>query len=192
MRIARELEKHLRYRLVDDELPSVVALKLGITRDAAERVGSAPKTLPERILRGFSNVTPEVGGQPTTLDIDAEYVRAVEQAVRDAAAQGDCIILGRVAGSILADRADVLRLSLHAPLAWRIKRIMEHLKCDENTAHAEIARVDDARIQYAREYYQIDRSDARLYHLAIDVSRFGVGGATELIVNALRTMSAVL
>lgn len=192
LRIARELEKRLQYRLVDEELPSVVALKLGITRDAAERVGSAPKSLSERILRSFLNATPEVGGQATALDIDAEYVRAVEQAVRDAAAQGDCIILGRVAGSILADHADVLRISLHAPFEWRVERIMVHLKCDEKTARAEIARVDDARIQYAREYYQIDRSDARLYHLALDVSRFGVDGATELIVNALHTANTVL
>jgi len=192
LRIARALEKRLGYRLVDDELPSVVALKLGISRDAAERVGSAPKTFSERILRGFLNTTPEVGGPTTTLDIDAEYVRAVEQAVRDAAAQGDCIILGRASGSILADRSDALRVFLHGALAWRIEAIMEHLQCDEKTARAEIARVDDARIKYAREYYQIDRSDVRLYNLAIDVSRFGVGGATELIVNAAHAANAVL
>jgi cytidylate kinase len=191
MLIARELEERLRYRLVDDELPSVVALKLGITREAAERVGSAPKSLSERILRGLLNATPEAGGTASTPDIDAEYVHAVEHAVRDAAAQGDCIILGRVAGTILADRDNVMRVFLHGPFAWRVKRIMEHLRCDEKTAHAEVSRVDGARVKYAREYYKIDRNDARLYHLAIDVSRWGVGGTTELIANALRTASAV-
>jgi cytidylate kinase len=190
MLIAHEVEKRLRFRLVDDELPSVVALKLGITREAAERVGSAPKTLSERILRGFLNATPEVGGPTTTLDIDAEYVHAVEHAVREAATEGNCIILGRAAGTILSDRTDVLRVFLHGPLVWRIQRIMEHLRCDEKTARAEVARVDDARVKYAREYYKIDRNDARLYHLSIDVSRFGVGGTTDLIANALHTASA--
>jgi cytidylate kinase len=191
MLIAHDLKERLRYRLVDDDLPSVVALELGITREAAERVGSAPKTLSERLLRGFLNATPEAGASAGTPDIDAEYVRAIEQAVRNAAAEGDCIILGRAAGTILADCADVLRVFLHGPLPWRVHRIMEHLRCDEKTASAEIARVDDARVKYAREYYKIDRNDTRLYHLAIDVSRFGVTGTTDLIVAALHTASAV-
>jgi cytidylate kinase len=191
MSVVDALRERLAYHLVDEELPMVVATKLGITQEAAERVGSAPKTLPERILRGFLNVTPEAGGSRDTLDIDTEYVREVEQAVREAAAKDNCIILGRVAGSILSESANVLRVFLHAPLPWRIKQIMKHLNCDEKTARAEIARVDDARVQYAREYYKIDRNDARLYHITIDVSRFGVHGAVDIIANAVHVMSPV-
>jgi cytidylate kinase len=191
MMVAHELRERLQYHLVDDELPTVVATQLGISREAAERVGSAPKTLSERILRGFLNATPEAGGTATTPDIDAEYVQAVEQAVRAAAAKDRCIIVGRVAGTILADRENVLRVFLHAPLPWRVKQIMQHLQCDEKTARTEIARVDDARSKYAREYYKIDRNDVRLYHLTVDVSRFGVTGAVDIISDAVRATSTI-
>jgi cytidylate kinase len=193
MPVARALEEQLGYRIVHDELPTVVATRLGISQEAAERVASGPKTLTERILRGFSQATPEAAGfELHAPDIDAEYVRAVEEAVREAADLGDCIIVGRAAGRILVGRTDVVRVFLRAPLAWRAVRVMESLGVDERTARAEIARVDEARATYSREHYGSERDDVRLYHLIVDVARFGIEGAASLITQGVRTASSEL
>jgi cytidylate kinase len=190
MSVARALEEQLGYRIVHDELPTVVATRLGISREAAERVAAGPKTLTERILRGFSQATPEAAGfELHAPDIDTEFVRAIEEAVREAADLGDCIIVGRAAGRILMDRDDVVRVLLRAPLAWRAARVMESLGCDERSARAEIARVDEARSAYTREHYGTERDAVRLYHLVVDVARFGVEGSASLIAEGVRAAS---
>jgi cytidylate kinase len=190
MSVARALEEQLGYRIVHDELPTVVATRLGISREAAERVAAGPKTLPERILRGFSQSTPEAAlFDVEAPDIDAEYVRSIEEAVREAAALGDCIIVGRAAGRILMDRDDVVRVLLRAPLTWRAARVVESLGVDERSARAEIARVDEARARHTREHYGAERDDVRLYHLVVDVARFGVDGSATLIAEGVRTAS---
>ncbi|HEY0797591.1 MAG TPA: cytidylate kinase-like family protein [Candidatus Baltobacteraceae bacterium] len=188
--VARALEEELGYRIVHDELPTVVATRLGISREAAERVEAGPKTLPERILRGFSQATPEFApAQLNAPDIDADYVRVVEEAVREAAEIGNCIIVGRAAGRVLIDRDDVVRVLLRAPLAWRTVRVMESLGCDERAARVEIARVEEARTSYEREHYGVEREDMRLYHLIVDVARFGIEGAATVIASGVRACS---
>ncbi len=189
--VTQGVAERLGYHFINDELPTVVATRLGISREAAERVGAAPKSLGERLLRGLMNATPETANLTEHgPDIDAEFVRAIEHAVREAADHGNCVIFGRSAGRILADRADVLSIFLHAPVAWRTKHVMELLSCDEKTARAEIVRVDDARVGYSREYYKVDRNDARLYHLSLDIARFGLEGAIAAIVAAHASASS--
>ena len=179
------LHDQLRYRIVNDELPTVVATRLGISKEAARHVGAAPASFSERILRGLTHATPEISGftAPRT-DMNAEYVHAIEHAVREVAQEGNCIIVGRAGGRILRDHDDVLRVFLYAPLPWRTTRMMTVLQCDQKTAEAEISRVDGAHENFAREYFKYDRNDATNYHLALDVSRLGIGGTVALITSA--------
>jgi cytidylate kinase len=179
------LRDQLHYRIVNDELPTVVATRLGISKEAAKHVGAAPTPFSERILRGLTHATPEISGftMPRT-DINAEYVHAIEHAVREVAQEGNSVIVGRAGGHILRERNDVLKVFLHAPLPWRTARIMAALQCDQKTAEAEIARVDGAHETFAREYFKYDRNDAANYNLALDVSRFSIAGTVVLISTA--------
>jgi cytidylate kinase len=181
--IGRRVAAALGIPLVDQELPVLVATRLGIAQRAAEQVVAEPKPLVERILEGFAMSAPEGGAAD---DIDEDVSRAVEASIREAAA-GDCVILGRGAGLLLAGRPGLFRVFLHAPLAWRAARIAELLRCDEKTARAEVARVDRARGTYIRDRYNAEWTDATRYELAIDTSLLGIEGTAAEIVSLIRS-----
>jgi cytidylate kinase len=185
--VGRLVAEDLDAALVHDELPAVVATRLGISREAAEGIASSPPRFAERLLRGLAVSTPEASHASLPPDeIDTAYVREIERAVRERATLGPCVILGRAAGHILAGRADLVTVFLHAPLAWRIVRVSDSLGCGEREARREIERVDAARADYTRERYGVEWRDAAHYTLALDVAACGIEGAAELIVRAAR------
>ena len=184
--IARALAERLGYRLVDDQLPSVAAWRLGTSAEVVQTVAERPRGFGERVLEQLGGGVPEAAQPPAQDPVPAETRRAIEAAVRDEAAGGDAVIVGRMAGRILADRRDVLRIFVHAPLERRVAHVVESLRVDAGAARAEIGRIDEARRTYAREGYRVSWSDARNYDLVIDSSRFGVEGSADVIAAAVR------
>ena len=188
--VGRIVADRLDAALVHDELPAVVATRLGITREAAEGVGSSPPRFAERLLRGLAASTPEaMHACPPPDEIDTAYVREIERVVRERADFGPCVILGRAAGRILQGRPDHVSAFLHAPLAWRTARVIDSLGCSEREARREIERVDTARAAYTRQRYGVEWHDASQYTLALDVAACGVEETADLIVRAARAVS---
>jgi cytidylate kinase len=184
--VSRRVAQVLAYRLVDEELPVVAAWHLGTSADVVQTVSERPRGFGARVLEQLGGGVPEAAQPPSEDQFPAETRRAIEQAVRDEAAAGDAVIVGRMASAILSARRDVLRVFLHAPLAWRIAHVAESLGVDEAEARAEIGRIDEARRTYAREGYRVTWGDPRNYDLVLDSSRFGVEGSADLIVAAVR------
>jgi cytidylate kinase len=180
--VARRLSALLGLPLVDQELPVVVATRLGIAPAAAAQVVAEPKPLMERILGGWAVSAPEIGQSE---DIDAAVTREVESAIREAA-EHPCIILGRGAGLVLRERNDVLRVFVHAPLQWRGERVARLLSCGAKEAAAEVQRVDRARKAYVLERFGVDWDDAQLYALTADTGVLGIEGAADAIAAAAR------
>jgi hypothetical protein len=188
--VSRLVAQRLGYRLVDEQLPVVAAWRLGTSAEVVETVSERPRRYGERVLDQLGGGVPEAAQPPDSDDFPVETRRAIEAAVREEAAAGDAVIVGRSAGAILAGRPDLVRAYVHAPLAWRTARVAQSLGIDEAAARAEIARIDEARRAYAREGYRVNVGDSRNYDLVIDTSRFGVDGAADIIVVAARAASA--
>ncbi|GAC1659492.1 MAG: hypothetical protein NVS4B13_04420 [Candidatus Elarobacter sp.] len=184
--ICRRVAERLGYRLVDDQLPVVAAFHLGTSADVVQTVAERPRGFGERVLEQLGGGLPEAAQPPAEDDFPAETRRAIEQAVRDEAAAGDAVIIGRMGGAVLSGRTDLLRVFLHAPLASRVMHVAESLGIDQAEARAEIARIDEARRTYARTGYRATWGDPRNYDLIVDSSRFGVAGSADVIVAAVR------
>jgi cytidylate kinase len=184
--VSRRVAEQLGYRLVDDQLPVVAAWRLGTSAEVVETVSERPRRFGERVLDQLGGGVPEAAQPPEADDFPVEARHAIEAAVREEAAAGDAVIVGRAAGAILRDRGDLVRVFLHAPLAWRAARVAQSLSISEAAARAEIARIDDARRTYARDGYRLDPLDSSNYDLMLDTSRFGVDGAATIIVTAVR------
>lgn len=188
--VAELVAAHLNYTIIDNELPTVVAARLGTSRDVvAAREGQQPFV--ERVLRGLGAGTPDLHhpGTSTPRSFDETMRREIEVAVREYAARDNVIIIGRAAHVILGRGPGVLRTFMHAPRAWRRDRIMEWHKVSAKEADAEIERIDAARSAYAL-LYGITYGDAREYDLALEVSRFGIEGSAELIITAVKSAEA--
>jgi cytidylate kinase len=189
--VSRGVAERLGYRLVDDDLPVAVAAQLGTSPEVIESVEHRRPGLAERMLRSLNAAVPELS-QPVhhSDDVDDDAVREIERLVRAAAAEGDVVVVGRVASAILGRVPGVVRVFLFGPLPWRIARVAESLGLSAAAARAEIARVDDGRHAYAEDRYGIILGDPNEYDLLVDVSRYGVGGTVDIIVAATRAASA--
>lgn len=184
--VSRGLAQRLGYRLLDDDLPVVVAAQLGTSPDTVESVEHRRRGLAERLLRSLTAAVPElVHPAHENVDVDDDVVREIERAIQAAAQAGEVVIVGRIGSKILGPRPDAVRVFLYAPLEWRVEHIVASLDMSPEAARAEIHRVDEGRHAFARERYDIELGDPREYDLLVDVARFGVAGSIEVIAAAV-------
>jgi cytidylate kinase len=118
--------------------------------------------------------------------LDEELVAAVAAAVREYAAKGNCVIVGRGASAILGARPDVLRAFMHAPREWRVAHVMETTRVTRDLAEGESDRVDRARVAYIRQWYGLSFGDLQNYDLCIDTSRLDAAQSAASIVAAVQ------
>lgn len=185
---AQTAARILGYEYVDEQLPVVVAKRLHTSPEEVDREEERGTTMSERMLRMLELATPEIpaGGS----SFDEECLREVQQAVREYASHGNVVIAGRGAHAIIGRRPDVLRVFMYAPRDWRIGHVVQGTNADEKTAAAEVDRVDKARADYLRRYYDLNWTDPANFDLMIDTSSFGLEKTAELIAAAVRERSA--
>jgi cytidylate kinase len=183
--IAARVAGELGYAYVDQQLPVVVAKRLRITPQDVDANEDAPRSLGERLLTSLERATPELAQASADAPFDEALLRAVQDAVREYAARGDAVIVGRGAFAILGAPPDVLRVFFHAPRVWRVARVVEAHGIRPEAAEAEVDRVDRARAAYLHEWYGVTFGDARAYDLCVDTSRLDPAQSTALIVAAV-------
>jgi cytidylate kinase len=188
--VARALEERTGFRLVEDQIAAAVAARLQISEESVVEHLETPPPLGERILSGLLGGVPEIGSgpHPSALDLGRAVRSEIEATIRQVAEDGDVIIVGWIANMILGARPDVLRVFLHAPLDWRIARIMESFHLGEAEARREVERVDAERRTFAKTEYRLAYGDPHQYDLILDTSRFGIEGTAGVIADAVRAL----
>jgi cytidylate kinase len=109
----------------------------------------------------------------------------LETALREAAAGGDVVILGRAAALALRDDARALHVRLDGPAEARVFRAMEIQSIDEATARERLAETDRARERFVRDIYGLDPADAGLYTLVLDGTAYTTESCVEIIAAAV-------
>jgi cytidylate kinase len=110
---------------------------------------------------------------------------ALESALRDAAAAGDVVILGRAGALALRDHPSALHVRLDGPAEARVFRAMEIQSVDEATARERLAETDRARERFVRDIYGLDPTDPGLYTLVLDGTAFTTAACVEVITAAV-------
>ncbi|HZZ64424.1 MAG TPA: cytidylate kinase-like family protein, partial [Candidatus Baltobacteraceae bacterium] len=167
-----------------EQLPVVVARRLHTSPQAVESAEDLGKSMSERMLRALESGTPEIA-QTAGSTFDEDCLREIQEAVREYAATGRVIIVGRGANAILGGRDEVLRVFMHAPRDWRMRRLVEEHHVDERSALVEIDRIDRAREQYMRVYYGVQWGGAQNYDMSLNTSAFGLQATAGLIAAAV-------
>lgn len=106
------------------------------------------------------------------------------EVIRSLADQGNCVILGRCADYFLRDRRDCLKVYLHAPEDYRVKRIMNTENLSEENARQKVRRMDRRRSDNYHYYTRRIWGHSKNYDLTIDTS-IGAEAVEEIIRSAL-------
>ncbi len=176
--------KELGFKYLDREILRQAANKLGIEPSMLEQYDGRSASLIENIIQSFCFGASEMPNPPPLgRPVYNKDLFALESKImEDVAAQCSAVIVGRGGFYILKDRANAIHVFIHAPLDYRIKRIMKEQEiADRRKAQKMIEESDNERTKFIRDMVSADWCDARNYHLCVDSSVVGFPACVEMI-----------
>lgn len=100
--------------------------------------------------------------------------------IKDLAAEGPCVIVGRCADYILKDMPNVLRLYIHAPLEDCVRRAKGHLQGSDKEVEKQILAIDKRRASYYKYYTGKNWTDAGNYDLCLNTGNMDYETCVEI------------
>lgn len=177
--IGVQLAKRLEIPFYDKELLREAAEKSGLCEKIFENFDERPKSLLYSIA--MDSYMFSLPGAGVSDSLEQQVYLATYHAIRQLADQGPCVIIGRCADYALADRSNVLKLFISAPLEKRIETVVQREKLTSDKARAMVAKTDKRRASYYEYYSSQKWGDVDSYDFCLDSSVFGIGGTVELI-----------
>ena len=113
--------------------------------------------------------------------VQDELWSAQAQVIEDIASNESCVIVGRCADYILKDKADLLKVFVHADIEWRAKRIVEVYGENEESPEKRLMDKDKRRKAFYQFYTDLEWGNVNNYHLSLDSGVIGVDKCIDII-----------
>lgn len=169
-RIGQQLAQMLQIPCYYKEVTAMAAQESGL---AAEFISDINKNSPDRLKELYMSTT-----------IMQQAVIAQDKIIKKIAESGSCVIIGRAADHVLREHPDVVRIFIHAPKDYRVKKIMEMYGDTEREARKNMEHSDAARSNYYRSVTGSLWAHSDNYELCID-SSIGEQACAEMIYTYL-------
>lgn len=101
--------------------------------------------------------------------------------IRELAEKESCVIVGRCADYVLKDRANVVRVFVHAPLESCISTVTEMYGMTRREAEKEILAIDKRRSSYYKHYTGREWNNAENYDLCLNSAELGFERCVEIV-----------
>src|ERR1035437_6996942 len=173
--LARELKADpLEARIIDE-----VAQRLQLPKEEVEAEDEQPGSLLHRLLMALGSASGEPMIQseatvwnPPNVDPVFDTRRAVLQitqhVIREAAREGNVVIVGRGGAYLLRDFEDALHVFLRAAEAVRVKAVMARMSLSEEDARRRLKLADENWNAYIKQAYGHDRNLPSHYDCVLD------------------------
>jgi cytidylate kinase len=211
--IAQEVARKLKFTYIDSQIIRQATQQMGISageladfderiepqldhitellsrRHASENHISISEALvPDRSPRDYGPRTPTpVAEADPSLEkraaIQKGYHELVAGLIREVAAKGRAVILGRGSQFQLRTRPHTLHVHIGAPLEFRIQRLVALQNITPAEAEKAILAIDTQRDGYTRRLYQTDWRSPYHYHLVLNTAHLPLEAAVETVVN---------
>ncbi len=185
--VGPRLADRLGVPFLDRVIPTTVAERLAVPLNEALAHDESVRGVLERLLMRFAPAAQAFSGAaapPPELIDERPFLRATEEVIREHAAGGSGVILGRAGAIVLHDARHALHVRLDAPHERRIAQAMRIEGVDRQTAERRLRETDGAREAYVQQLYGADARDAAHYHLVVDSTAFTLDACVELIALA--------
>jgi cytidylate kinase len=184
--IARTISERLGWKLWDPLLTTEIARHLECDQRHVERHEETRDPLYYRLFKAFLRGSFEGSINAHRMKLaDAETIRCVaEKLVRQAAEEGNCVIVGRGSAYYLHGSPDVFNVFVYAPFAERVHRLQQEGHSEQEAIHL-AETVDQDRSAFIREHFRIEWPSRPYFHLMIN-STVGAEPAVQIIVDAMK------
>jgi cytidylate kinase len=169
--IARKISERLGWKLWDELLTCEIA-RLSHCKESEvecreERVDPLYYRFFKSFLRGSFEGSLNVH-RLKLLDADS-IVEITQYVVQKAAAEGNCVIVGRGSQHFLRNRADTLRVFLYAPREAKISRLTSEGMSGREAEEA-VDTVDHDRSAFVAKYFHMEWPNRSIYHAMVNTA----------------------
>lgn len=170
--IGRKVAEELGIPCYDSELIQKIATESGFDENYIKDAG-------EYAPGGFlSSAFANRAFGPTNED----YLWQIQyQIITELAEKGPCVIVGRCADYILRDKADCLKVFIHADMDFRADRIVKVYGEREESPEQRLKDKDKRRAAYHRFYTNMKWGHAQNYHITLNSGVLGIEKCVEII-----------
>ncbi len=123
-----------------------------------------------------------------TLPLSEQIYEAQREVITKFADQGRCVIVGRCADQILADREDVFRVFIYADMDKRIQRGIQEYGMAKQTARKEIEKSDKERSRHYNIFTDKNWGDRHNYDLLLNSSKLDYENCAKIICKLAEEM----
>jgi cytidylate kinase len=169
-----------------DDVAMAVAERLGLRlvgreliNRAARAAGAPEVALAEIDELGLLGVKPSPGALRL-------YTQKVAEVIRELAARGDLLVVGRGGQVVLADEPGVLHMRVIAPRPMRLQLVQARCHVTPEAATARIDASDKARAAYLRRAHGVRWDAAGLYDMVLNMAHLSVADAAEVVCLAAK------
>ena len=177
----------LGFKFIDREVLRQAADHLGTEVSQLEHQDERSSGLIEKLIRGFFLGAPEAATTAHHLKrpvYDRDLFSLECRIMNEIAERYSAVIIGRGGFHALRKRPEgsVFRVFIHAPLEFRVQRVMKARNIvDASEARSIIEESDRRRARFIRDMVGVEWTDAKNYHLCIDSSVAGFPRSVGMI-----------
>lgn len=178
--IGKKVAQKLGIPCYDGELIHKIALESGFDENYIKDAG---KYAPGGFLA--STLSNRIFG-PTNED----YLWEIQyKIITEIAEKEPCVIVGRYADYILKDKADCLKVFIHADMDFRADRIVREYGEREESPKQRLKDKDKRRAAYHRFYTDMKWGHAQNYHMCLNSGVLGIEKCAEIISDIYESFS---
>ncbi|MBQ4618027.1 MAG: cytidylate kinase-like family protein [Clostridia bacterium] len=182
--LGEKLAKRLGIPFYDRNLLSKAAVRCGMTEDMVESLDEVPTS---SFLYSIAVGAHGFGGE-ASLPLGNRVFLAMSEAIREVAGEGSCVIVGRCAEYVLAEREDVLSVFVYGDKDARVQRVMAKRGLKERDAAALMQRTDKKRAGYHDFYCESKWGSPEGYDVMINSTSTGIDAAVEMLATLAEKM----
>jgi cytidylate kinase len=175
-------------------IPQLEAISQALTKPAFQFDIPLSEVLVRRRNSSKETSNAATAVKDTTLQQDAaahkKYHEFMRLIIQDIANKGSAVIVGRGSQFILKDHPYAIHVHIFAPLANRIRRLMELQALSQTEAEHKIQEDDAQRAYFISHYFEADWRNPANYDLMLNTAHISLTTAAKSIVQMARELRA--
>lgn len=168
--IGRLIADKLGIKLYDKEFVVKVAEETGLSQEYIEQNEQKRTAL-----------APLNNGYYSEYNNSDELFAKESELIKEIADKESCVIIGRCADSILAERDNIIKVFVYSDMEDKIKRATTYYGMDKEKAKKEIERIDKQRGNHYKYYTGKEWKDFSNYDICVNSDALGVEKTAEII-----------
>jgi cytidylate kinase len=174
--VAKAVAEKLGFEFIDDQIIEEIARSTKRRKAIIKEIDEKSRTRIEDIVHSLVNLE----------YVDEEtYISELVRSILSYAHKGHCVILGR-GGNFITPFAKGLHVSITAPYEVRVQRAMHYEGLSESQAKEVIAKVEDERTAFVKQYFRRNLSKRNIFDLTLNTTYFDVPQARDIIIEAYK------